>query len=971
MTIASQGPEISTRGVGAAAVNRTTRSPAWLAIAFFSGIPALVAQVVWSRQVALAAGSESEALALVVALFFAGLALGARILGSTIERSDRPALRWYAGLEAGIGGVLIAVGLLDLTGRCADVAEFVGLGRRFGAALPILPATFLMGGTLPALLRAAVGGGAVSRDAGRLVASNTLGSVVGVILAVVSIPNAGLSTCLTAAGLLGLAVAGVASLMSAAVAAVAKPESVPAPRIPGAPSVATVRAFAFSTGFVTLAFEVTIARLCALALGSSLFAWGAVLATTLAGLALGNAFGGLASRDPARVPSRLPVLLMFAAIALVSSPWVLGHHPAELARGLTATTLVRSVLSVTPAMCALGAGYPMLVALAVREEGRAADFGRLTAFNTLGGVVGSLAAAFVLLPAFGPSGALQAIAGVAAAAALFFSARTLAQDDAPLANVEGSRVGLALAFAALLVVGNLASRAPVSPSLRDRVLSLTHGTRATTVVMRTARSRELVVDGDPEASTYGRARRTEALLAVLPFAYHPAPERFLELGLGAGLTLATAGRFAPDTLEVVEIAPSVVSAQALFAPDNAPRAGSRDPAPRILIGDARSYLRRAARGDDTFPRYDVIAANTAQPWSVHASGLYAQEHYARMRDALAEGGLVAQWLPYEGVSQASLGEILRTFFSVFDHGGLWWGDGSVFLLGSASPLAPFDAGRVAARLAAADLPPAALGLASVDAIPLRRLASADTIRAALSDHAILTEDRPRLEGRGRAAETGAGLALVSRLVEAERADDARVAAIAEYVRSLQLEAAGDERGAAAIQSTLRSAGLALGEQAALERGLRAIDAALAEADYAEAGTLRSSLPRALANEPRVHALDGILAENARRPADAEGAYRLGMSLAPRDAINAIRLGLFLESRRPDAATRTFERALRVDPYSIDAIAGIGRLAAREGDLERATRELERLRALSPLGPRPETDALSREIERVTTAGARD
>ncbi len=65
----------------------------WAALAFLSGLPALMAQVVWARQVALTSGAASKGLALVVAAFFADLAVGVRVLGPPLERTQLPGPR--------------------------------------------------------------------------------------------------------------------------------------------------------------------------------------------------------------------------------------------------------------------------------------------------------------------------------------------------------------------------------------------------------------------------------------------------------------------------------------------------------------------------------------------------------------------------------------------------------------------------------------------------------------------------------------------------------------------------------------------------------------------------------------------------------------------------------------------------------------------------------------------------------------
>ena len=74
-----------------------------LLLAFLSGVPALVYEIVWTREVALLAGSQVEAISVVLVAFFGGLALGARVLGAGAavwlipqlgqERSGSPANR--------------------------------------------------------------------------------------------------------------------------------------------------------------------------------------------------------------------------------------------------------------------------------------------------------------------------------------------------------------------------------------------------------------------------------------------------------------------------------------------------------------------------------------------------------------------------------------------------------------------------------------------------------------------------------------------------------------------------------------------------------------------------------------------------------------------------------------------------------------------------------------------------------------
>ena len=119
----------------------------YLALALLSGAPALVYQVVWTREVALLVGSQIEATSIVLAAFFGGLALGARWFGRVGDSSKTP-LRLYAALELGAG--VLAVGSLFCL-RTLGASSWISLPQ--SALLPLtaallIPTSLLLGGTL-------------------------------------------------------------------------------------------------------------------------------------------------------------------------------------------------------------------------------------------------------------------------------------------------------------------------------------------------------------------------------------------------------------------------------------------------------------------------------------------------------------------------------------------------------------------------------------------------------------------------------------------------------------------------------------------------------------------------------------------------------------------------------------------------------------------------------------------------------
>ncbi|MGE4650696.1 MAG: tetratricopeptide repeat protein [Myxococcota bacterium] len=929
--------------------------PQLLLLALASGVPALVYQLVWSREVALLLGGQLEALSCVVVTFFGGLALGAWRLGALADRSPSP-LRMYAYLEAGAAlWALLSLPLLrGLDGWLPPAASPLAQLAVVGAA--VLPATALLGGTLPALLRAfARGPEDGARATGWLVGANTLGAVLGVGLGVVSIPSLGLSHTLAAAAAGALTLGGAALWLSARADALEAPRSnSESPR--GSDVPASLLCAAGLAGVVTLGFEVTAVRMATLQLGSSLYAVSAVLAIFLLGLGLGN----LALAQHAQ-RTRHPMLALgwaeaIASASLLAGLYLLAPAPIQPAAGLSAATLLAVCAATLPATVAMGAAFPLLVRVGMGTRRVAGDFGVVSAANTAGGIAGALLVPFFVLPRIGVVGSAGACAALAALLAGFFLWR---------GSRKLGRAGLRSALAAGIVSLSalplwLRENSAPLPSHPTRLLYVAHGAQASTVVRHVGRGRELFVDGDIEAASFGPALRTERLIAVLPLLVHPDPKTLLEIGLGSGISLGTAARFPLTRIDCVEIAQSVLDAARYFAPTNGAVATGQDERLQIRRASARAFLARHPE------RYDVVLANTLHPWSAGATGLYSVEYFERMRGALRPGGIAAQWLPVERISASSLGAILRTFFAVFEHGSLWWGEGNLLVLGSPTALPALDAERVAQRLERAKLRLPELGIRDLSELRVRRIANAASVREVLGDAEILRDDLPRLElegARARNLRAHDPLQLVAEIANTAAGHDPKRNPITRWLQSRVALARGEEVLAAELEAALFAEGFGPAREARVTRRLARAQRQFANSEPgAAAATLRETIAEAPeARDPRF-ALAALRLEGG----DTESAARELRELLeqhPEDAEAWNLLGA-VESRagRLRAAAKALDHALRVDPFLPQALANAGLVALLRGQRDVAQRMQARLRALAPLGPHPEELALQSAIE---------
>src|SRR5262249_29323673 len=148
-----------------------------------SGCAALIYQVVWFQLLSFAIGASALSLGVLLPTYLGGLCIGSLLLPRYVSRNAHP-LRVFGALEIAVGGLGL-VGLDAIPALGGICSAWVGTGaaslslRLLVAALALLPATILIGATLPAVaswVKADANGAA---RLGRLYAANIAGAVSG------------------------------------------------------------------------------------------------------------------------------------------------------------------------------------------------------------------------------------------------------------------------------------------------------------------------------------------------------------------------------------------------------------------------------------------------------------------------------------------------------------------------------------------------------------------------------------------------------------------------------------------------------------------------------------------------------------------------------------------------------------------------------------------------------------------------
>ena len=270
--------------------------PVLLLLFLGSGCAALIYEIVWLQLLQLVLGASAVSLGVLLGTFMGGMCIGSLLLARFVPQEMHP-LRVYAVLEAGMAVLGVTV-LLAVPAIGRVYAPHAGSGltglllRGVVAGICLLPPTFLMGATLPAISRWVQTTPQGMSWLGLFYGGNTVGAVCGSLLAGFFLLRVfDMATATYAAACINVTVAICAFALSARTAhqppVQSKKSEVPA-QAPGTKWVYLTIAL---SGMTALAAEVVWTRLLSLMLGGTVYAFSIILGVFLAGLGLGSTGG--------------------------------------------------------------------------------------------------------------------------------------------------------------------------------------------------------------------------------------------------------------------------------------------------------------------------------------------------------------------------------------------------------------------------------------------------------------------------------------------------------------------------------------------------------------------------------------------------------------------------------------------------------------------------------------------------------
>jgi spermidine synthase len=295
---------------------------------------------------------------------------------------------------------------------------------------------------------------------------------------------------------------------------------------------------------------------------------------------------------------------------------------------------------------------------------------------TIGNIIGSLAAGFVLIPVIGAERTMVLVMilyGAISVVALITSTWKYRKSTAiVMIAVVGAGILMrprwdihALTCGAFLY----APQYRQVKTFRDfkelvnqnEILFHADGQVSTVTVLQSPwNERFLRVNGKTDAS-WGYDMRTQLLLAYLPrFFFDGQPANALIIGLGAGVTAGACGSDqSMRSIDCVEIEPAVAKAAMFFTRVN--KWIMKDPRFKLFYTDARHYV----TGSRT--EYDLIISEPSNPWMAGVSTLYTQEAFSLVKQRLTGKGLFCQWIHSYSMGEKDFKMLGSSEPMVFDY----------------------------------------------------------------------------------------------------------------------------------------------------------------------------------------------------------------------------------------------------------------------------------------------------------------
>jgi spermidine synthase len=352
----------------------------------------------------------------------------------------------------------------------------------------------------------------------------------------------------------------------------------------------------------------------------------------------------------------------------------------------------------------MGLAFPIYAAVYIGVKGSVGKgIGTIYSVNTLGGIVGSVAMGFFVIPLMGllPSIGLLAAVYIAVSIVITAADREQARSRKLVTVGVAAAVSLVLALSTdMSFLSVLKTTLRADQSRRDETIVYFRETATGSVLVKQSAiyGKEMLIDGVQVASTGDFDLHSHIYPAHLIGLLKQDLDDVCVIAFGAGGTSGSLLKY-PEVkhLDVVEICDGIIAPPRKYFSDMNSGVFA-DPRLNLIIQDGKNYIKMTDR------RYDVIYSGPIHPQSNQGSAaLYTKEYFEDCRSKLKDGGFQCLWLPLHMSSPADFLAIVRAYMEVYPCVMMWQmpetetSESHPHLIGSMAPILP-DYRIISARL---------------------------------------------------------------------------------------------------------------------------------------------------------------------------------------------------------------------------------------------------------------------------------
>lgn len=741
----------------------------FLILTFFSGLPALIYEIIWARMLANFFGSSVYAITIITVAFMLGLALGAYFFGRYADKIKRY-LRLYALIEFAIGlsalGVPLLINIIRISKfglfsfHYSSGALFISQRMLFGFFILIIP-TFFMGGTLPVLsnfIRKNLRNS--GRMLGYLYAFNTLGAIIGCLLAVFfMVERFGLARSLAIASAINILV-GLVCFVIDYKFRLAQENYLPEKEC-SAQETAPLKnllkklssrqkmlllAFGLS-GFTALAYEILWIRMLIFWLNNTTLAFGLILAVFLGCIALGSFLSScfIDRLSEKQLRNIFAALELFIGIAALAAIYLYNAGVSNFMASGDIRFYIDYNVSLPPQLLMifltfflialpLGMIFPLALKLLLPEKANISEYvGLGYTANTFGSMLGALCAGLILIPVLGVQKGIYFVSFINT---LIFSLVFLSSGGKKTSKTAVvifiiSGVLIIQSFIPLNYLKNI--MASKISKMGGEILFFKEDRDATVIVAKLKNGiYSLWINGFRAAAAVPEMQYK----AHVPLLLSSDPKDVLVVGFGTGVTLGVSAQLYGLKTDCVEINRGVIASGSVFSELNHNVLSSENA--QIFIMDARNFI------ELTKKKYDVIIVDGLQPYQTNTNGLFSRDFYANCRKILKDDGIMLQWVSCSTTTKSNFKSLVKTFISVFDNSYLLLHN---LMVGAKKPIRVdreiFDKKISAIQAVALDL--RSLGINNSDDLADLFVADKNKLVEFTKNASIVTDDLPLIE----------------------------------------------------------------------------------------------------------------------------------------------------------------------------------------------------------------------------------